>query len=49
MLPELIAVIDAERGPASDGFAEIDIEFLPDELPTILQAVPVHWRRDRLL
>jgi hypothetical protein len=40
MLPELIAVIEAERGPAGDGFVEIDVEFLPDELPTILQALP---------
>ena len=36
--PDLIAVIEA--GPASDGFAEIDVEFLPDELPAILQALP---------
>jgi hypothetical protein len=39
-LPELIAVIEAESGPAGDEFAEIDVEFLPDELPRILQALP---------
>jgi hypothetical protein len=39
-LGELIAVIEAERGPAGNGFVEIDVEFLPDELPTILQALP---------
>jgi hypothetical protein len=41
MLPELIAVLEGERGPAGDDFAEIDVEFLPEELPSILQTVPV--------
>jgi hypothetical protein len=40
VLPELMAVIEATSGPQGDQFTEIDVEFLPDELPTILQALP---------